>query len=84
LGKINAAPPKIIRSAAAMLGAISVMLSTSKKVKGTLLFVSLNIEVGYCREVEPDLLQKRQRVGGRWQKGRREKELYESGFKAHA
>ena len=37
-----------------MLGAISVMLSTSEIVKGTLLFVSLNIEVGYCREVEPD------------------------------
>jgi hypothetical protein len=37
-----------------MLGAISVMLSTSYIVKGTLLFVSLNIEVGYCQEVEPD------------------------------
>jgi hypothetical protein len=37
-----------------MLGAISVMLSTSEIVKGTLLFRSLNIEVGYCREVELD------------------------------
>ena len=37
-----------------MLGAISVMLSTSYIVKGTLLFVPLNIEVGYCREVEVD------------------------------
>jgi hypothetical protein len=37
-----------------MLGAISVMLSTSYIVKGTLLFMSLHIEVGYCREVELD------------------------------
>ena len=36
-----------------MLGAISVILSTSYIVKGTLLFVSFTIEVGYCREVEP-------------------------------
>jgi len=37
-----------------MLGAISVVLSTNYIVKGTLLFLSFNIEVGYCREVEPD------------------------------
>jgi len=54
LGKSNAAPPRSMRSAAAMLGAISVMLSTSEIVKGTLLFVPLNIEVSYCREIEPD------------------------------
>ncbi len=39
-----------------MLGAISVMLSTSEIVKGILLFVSLNIEISYCREVEPNSL----------------------------
>ncbi len=37
-----------------MLGAISVMLSTSYIMKGTLLFVSLNSEVGYCLLVELD------------------------------